>query len=98
MACVDVWYPQGTYIRATAEQLRELEDYFANQTTASGVQYVASTIGQGGPRFTLTYMVEKVYESYAQLIIRTETTAQMRTVLRSEERRVGKECRCRWSR
>lgn len=86
MAFIDVWYPQGTDIRATAEQLRELEDYFVNQTTASGVQYVASTIGQGGPRFTLTYMVEKVYESYAQLIIRTETTAQMRTVLQDFER------------
>ena len=85
MAFIDIWYPQGTDIRATATQLRELEDYLTAHEAEYGIDYVASTIGQGGPRFTLTYMVEKAYESYAQLIVRTATTEQMRMVLQDFE-------------
>ncbi|SDB18512.1 Multidrug efflux pump subunit AcrB [Pseudidiomarina indica] len=85
MAFIDIWYPQGTDIRATATQLRELEDYLTAHEADYGIDYVASTIGQGGPRFTLTYMVEKAYESYAQLIVRTATTEQMRAVLQDFE-------------
>lgn len=85
MAFIDIWYPQGTDIRATATQLRELEDYLTALEEGYGIEYVASTIGQGGPRFTLTYMVEKAYESYAQLIVRTATTEQMRAVLQDFE-------------
>ena len=56
MLFVDVWYPQGTDIRATAAQVTELEDYLKQEHPE--LAYVASTIGQGAPRFTLTYMVK----------------------------------------
>ena len=37
------------------------------------VTQVASTVGQGAPRFTLPYIVEMQHENYAQLIVRTTT-------------------------
>ncbi len=78
MLFVDVWYPQGTDIRATAKQVTELEDHLKQEHPE--LTYVASTIGQGAPRFTLTYMVEKSYESYAQLILRADNNAQLRQI------------------
>ncbi|MDN7124364.1 efflux RND transporter permease subunit [Pseudidiomarina sp. 1APP75-32.1] len=78
MLFVDVWYPQGTDIRATAEQVAELEAYL--QETYPDLDYVASTIGRGAPRFTLTYMVEKSYESYGQLILRAQDNDKLATV------------------
>src|SRR5690606_26123586 len=35
----------------------------------------------GAPRFTLTYIVEKSYESYAQLIVRADNTEQLQRIL-----------------
>ncbi|RUO49206.1 efflux RND transporter permease subunit [Pseudidiomarina donghaiensis] len=85
MAFVDLWYPQGTDIRATGQQVRQLEHYLLLREEEHGVAYVASTIGQGAPRFTLTYMVEKSYESYAQIILRADTTEQLQAVLQDFE-------------
>lgn len=85
MAFVDLWYPQGTDIRATAQQVRQLEHYLLQREDDNQVVYVATTIGQGAPRFTLTYMVEKSYESYAQLILRADTTAQLQQLLQDFE-------------
>ena len=84
IAFVDLWYPQGTDIRATAQQVKQLE-YYLQQRQDQGIEFVATTIGQGAPRFTLTYMVEKSYESYAQLIIRTTDTEQMQLILQDFE-------------
>ncbi len=78
MLFVDVWYPQGTDIRATSTQLAELEDYL--QQNFPELDYVASTIGRGAPRFTLTYMVEKSYESYGQLILRAANNEALASV------------------
>ncbi|CUA86734.1 efflux RND transporter permease subunit [Pseudidiomarina woesei] len=85
MAFVDLWYPQGTDIRATSQQVRQLEHYLLQREAEHGVAYVASTVGQGAPRFTLTYMVEKSYESYAQIILRADTTEQLQLVLQDFE-------------
>lgn len=63
-----LWYPQGTDIRATAEDLARAERYLLEQPE---VLQVSSTIGQGAPRFTLPYLVEKSHENYAQIIART---------------------------
>lgn len=63
---VEVWYPQGTDIRATAADIARAEEYLLDH---SQVQSVATTIGQGALRFTLTYVVEKAYENFAQLIV-----------------------------
>lgn len=63
---VEVWYPQGSDIRATAADIARAEEYLVAH---SDVDTVATTIGQGALRFTLTYVVEKSYENYAQLIV-----------------------------
>ena len=70
---VDLWYPQGTDIRHTEQDSKRLEDYLLDKQE---VVSVATTVGQGAPRFTLTYLVEKSYESYAQLLVR-ETTKSL---------------------
>ncbi|OZB07005.1 MAG: MFS transporter [Idiomarina sp. 34-48-12] len=81
IAFVDLWYPQGTDIRATAQQVKQLEHYLNEKADNEGLVFTAATIGQGAPRFTLTYMVEKSYESYAQLILRAQNTEQLEQIL-----------------
>ncbi|MCC5855754.1 MAG: efflux RND transporter permease subunit [Idiomarina sp.] len=63
----DFWYPQGTDIRATADDMERAEQYLLAQPE---VVSVATTIGQGAPRFTLPYLVEMSHENYGQLIVR----------------------------
>lgn len=75
---VDMWYPQGTDIRATALDIRRAEAFLLKQDE---VEKVATTIGQGGPRFTLTYVVEKSYESYGQMIVRATSQEALQELL-----------------
>lgn len=63
---VEVWYPQGSDIRATAADIASAEEYLVAHPD---VDTVATTIGQGALRFTLTYVVEKSYENFAQLVV-----------------------------
>ncbi|WP_153912728.1 efflux RND transporter permease subunit [Shewanella sp. TC10] len=65
---VDVWMPEGTDIRETQTVVEGME---AIAVELDNVEYVASTIGKGFPRFLLTYSPEKNYASYAQISIRT---------------------------
>ncbi|PHR64792.1 MAG: MFS transporter [Idiomarina sp.] len=91
MAFIDLWYPQGTDIRATAQQVKQLEHYLNERAENEALVFSAATIGQGAPRFTLTYMVEKSYESYAQLILRAENTEQLEQILRDFAGYLGSE-------
>ncbi|RUO29616.1 efflux RND transporter permease subunit [Aliidiomarina soli] len=63
---VEVWYPQGTDIRATSADIEQAERFL---TEHPDVDQVATTIGQGALRFTLTYVVEKAHDNFAQLIV-----------------------------
>lgn len=63
---VEVWYPEGTDIRATSDDITRAEQYLQGHAS---VDQVATTIGQGALRFTLTYVVEKAHENFAQLIV-----------------------------
>ena len=78
MFYVDLWYPQGTDIRTTAQDSKRLEQYLLAQPQ---VLSVSTTVGQGAPRFTLTYLVEKAYESYAQLIVRAQDKDAMEQIM-----------------
>ncbi|AVJ55165.1 MFS transporter [Idiomarina sp. OT37-5b] len=78
MFYVDLWYPQGTDIRTTAQDSKRLEQYLLAQPQ---VVSVSTTVGQGAPRFTLTYLVEKAYESYAQLIVRAQDKDAMEQIM-----------------
>ena len=85
---VDLWYPQGTDIRHTEQDSKRLEDYLLDK---SEVTSVATTIGQGAPRFTLTYLVEKSYESYAQLLVRVENKDTMDVLMKDIRQRIREE-------
>ena len=78
MFYVDLWYPQGTDIRTTAQDSKRLEQYLLTQPQ---VVSVSTTVGRGAPRFTLTYLVEKSYESYAQLLVRAQNKEAMEQVM-----------------
>lgn len=71
---VDLWYSQGTDIRNTAADAERLEQWLLDQPET---EFVASTIGQGAPRFTLTYLVESAHENYGQLIVRAADAGQV---------------------
>ncbi|MCC5878560.1 MAG: efflux RND transporter permease subunit [Idiomarina sp.] len=76
---VEVWYPQGSDIRATADDIARAEDYLVAHPE---VDSVATTIGQGALRFTLTYVVEKSYENFAQLIVQGHSMDGLEPLMR----------------
>ena len=69
MFLVDVWHKAGTDIRVNAEKMGIIEAHMLEQ---EGVEEVTTTVGQGLPRFMLTYKTEKSYPTYAQLVIRMQ--------------------------
>ncbi|KZN61172.1 multidrug transporter AcrB [Pseudoalteromonas luteoviolacea CPMOR-1] len=70
MFYVDYWNYQGADIRATSDNVKKLETFLRQH---DAVTDVTATIGQGAPRFMLTYSPEKQYDAYGQLIIRVKT-------------------------
>jgi len=67
MFYIDIWLPEGTDIRTTLEQVAQIEAYVSEQPE---VEFVASSVGQGAPRFIMTYLPEQNFENFAQLQIR----------------------------
>ncbi len=67
MFYIDLWLPEGTDIRTTLEQAEQIEAYVSEQPE---VEFVASSVGQGAPRFIMTYLPEQNFENFAQLQIR----------------------------
>lgn len=82
MFYIDYWHFQGADIRATSKGVAQLEQFLQQLPQ---VEEVTSTIGQGAPRFMLTYAPQRAYSAYGQLIVRvtdrdavTDTIAQVR--------------------
>ena len=71
---VDYWLPQGTRIERTEADVKTIEDYVRG---IEGVTHVTSIVGQGAPRFLLTYTPEKQNSAYAQLLIDVEDSRQL---------------------
>ena len=69
MFYVDYWHYQGADIRSTSDNLADIESFLQSDDL---VLEVTSTIGQGAPRFMLTYSPEKQYDAYGQLIVRVK--------------------------
>jgi multidrug efflux pump subunit AcrB len=63
---VDYWLPQGTRIERTEADVKEIEEYIRG---IDGVTHVTSIVGQGAPRFLLTYAPEKQNSAYAQMLV-----------------------------
>ncbi|AXQ99873.1 efflux RND transporter permease subunit [Pseudoalteromonas piscicida] len=69
MFYVDYWHYQGADIRSTAQNVEKIESFLLADPLVSEV---TTTIGQGAPRFMLTYSPEKQYDAYGQLIVRVK--------------------------
>jgi multidrug efflux pump subunit AcrB len=76
---VDFWLPEGTDIRATDEQVVEVQNAFSDDER---VQFSHAVIGGGMPRFMLTYTPESAYSSYAQLLFRIKDPEQVVPMMR----------------
>ncbi|BBN83290.1 multidrug transporter AcrB [Pseudoalteromonas sp. A25] len=78
MFYVDYWHYQGADIRSTADNLAVIESFLQAQPL---VEEVTTTIGQGAPRFMLTYAPEKQYAAYGQLIVRVSDREAVKTMI-----------------
>ena len=78
MFYLDYWRYQGSDIRATEKDISALEEYLLAKPQ---VVEVTSTIGQGAPRFMLTYAPEKIHPAFGQLIIRTTDLESLNELL-----------------
>ena len=74
MFFVDLWLPQGTAIEHTRDLAAEIDRHI---TALPGVERTVTSIGQGAPRFILTYSAERQHANYAQVLVRTESRAQI---------------------
>jgi multidrug efflux pump subunit AcrB len=79
MFYVDYWQDQGADIRSTLEGVKQLETFLQQQEL---VEEVTSTIGQGAPRFMLTYAPERSYPAFGQLIIRVKNREAVAVVMK----------------
>ena len=75
---VDYWAPQGTRIQQVSADMRPLEKRILEDPRVTGV---STFIGKGPPRFYLPVDPEDPYESYGQLVINTETFADVDSLI-----------------
>ncbi len=88
MFYVDLWLPEGTDIRSTLAQVEEIEAYISSQPE---VEFVATSVGQGAPRFIMTYLPEQSFENFAQVQIRaTDLKAMWRFARRLDNEMYGR--------
>ena len=71
---VDYWLPQGTSINRSNADAREVEQYILG---LDGVTHVTAVIGQGAPRFLLTYTPEKLNSAYTQFLIDVDDASKI---------------------
>ncbi|QQX79661.1 efflux RND transporter permease subunit [Shewanella sp. KX20019] len=71
MFFVDVWMPEGSDIKATERLLGRIETDLLEQQAVHNIGLVNLTtvVGQGAQRFVLSYVPEKGYSAYGQLLI-----------------------------
>lgn len=77
MFFVDVWEPEGVDIRTTRDDTLKVSEFIRQQP---GVIDTTSVIGGPHQRFTLVYDSREPAPVYAQIIVRTETRAQIPAV------------------
>ncbi len=75
---IHYWLPQGTDIRATSEDVNEISQLILKDEQ---VENVTSFVGQGAPRFILTYSPEKTASSYGMLLVEVKDYSTVDEVL-----------------
>ena len=63
---IDLWAPEGTYIKDTSQRLARIESYLAEQ---ENVDSWAAFVGAGALRFILTYSPESNNSAYGQILV-----------------------------
>ncbi len=66
---VDVWFPEGTDIKATGKKMERVEAFMRKQPEITAV---ATQIGGGSPRFLLTYSPERPNPNFARVVADVE--------------------------
>jgi len=79
MFYVDYWHTQGADIHTTMDGVAKLEKFLQSDPL---VEEITTTVGQGAPRFMLTYAPEKSYPAYGQLIIRVKDREAVTTMIK----------------
>jgi multidrug efflux pump subunit AcrB len=88
MFFVDVWMPEGSDIKATENLMARIEqDLLQQQKTEDvGLVNLTSVIGQGAQRFVLSYVPEKGYSAYGQLLIEMTDLTALNKYMRALEK------------
>lgn len=75
---IHYWMPQGTDIRTTSNDVHQIENMLMED---ENVKSVTSFVGQGGPRFILTYSPEKTNASYGLLLVEVKDYHQIESIM-----------------
>ncbi|MBI9078956.1 MAG: efflux RND transporter permease subunit [Pseudodesulfovibrio sp.] len=85
---IHYWMPQGTDIRATSDDLVEIEKIVLKDER---VKSVSTFVGQGAPRFILTYAPEKTNSSYGMLIVEVDDYHQIDEIVAEYKQKLAAE-------
>ncbi|TVO33078.1 efflux RND transporter permease subunit [Vibrio algivorus] len=88
---IDVWMPEGTDIKATEKQISLIESDILEQQAKENIGLVnlSAVVGQGAQRFNLSYMPEKGYRAYGQIIIEMTDLTTLNTFMRKLEQELS---------
>nr|WP_321513896.1 efflux RND transporter permease subunit [uncultured Pseudodesulfovibrio sp.] len=75
---IHYWLPQGTDIRVTSSDMNQIEQMLMKDERIASV---TSFVGQGGPRFILTYSPEKTNSSYGMLLVEVNDYHEVEAIM-----------------
>jgi len=85
---IHYWMPEGTDIRATSDDLKEIEQMVMADDR---VQSVTTFVGQGSPRFILTYGPENPNTSYGMSLVEVNDYHQIDAILAEYKQKIETE-------
>lgn len=91
MFFVDVWMPEGSDIKATERLLSRIEADLLQQKKDqdTGLVNLTTVIGQGAQRFVLSYVPEKGYKAYGQILLEMTDLQALNKYMRVLERELS---------
>ena len=91
MFFVDVWMPEGSDIKATERLISRIETDLLEQQKIqdSGLVNLTTVIGQGAQRFVLSYVPEKGYKAYGQILLEMTDLETLNKYMRVLERELS---------
>ena len=91
MFFVDVWMPEGSDIKATERLISRIETDLLEQqkNQDTGLVNLTTVIGQGAQRFVLSYVPEKGYKAYGQILLEMTDLETLNKYMRVLERELS---------